>query len=105
MDGPIHGIFHIGNSGDGSTVITVSVVQCATSGGSYEAIDDGALTALTASTTANDNSINVVHVTKRTMRYVKARVVTLGGTPSVPISAMIVGRKKISGTGSGYVSV
>ena len=101
-DGPIHGFFHIGNAGDASTVITMSLVECATSGGSYTAISDGALTALTASASANDNTVHCVSAAKRTMRYVKCRVVTLGGTPSVPISAFVLGRKKISGSGTGY---
>jgi len=101
FEGPIHGFFLTGNAGDASTVITFSLVECATSGGSYSAIADGALDALAASATANDNLVMVVSAKKRTMRYVKARVVTAGGTPSVPASAFILGRKKISGAGNG----
>jgi len=44
----------------------------------------------------------VIHATKRTKRWLKAGLTTAGGgTPSVPLSAFILGRKKISGVGNG----
>ena len=104
-DGPITGFFHLGAAGDGTSVIQFKLIECATSGGSYTVISDGTATALAGSTTANDNLVTALTATGRTMRYVKARVVTSGGgTPSFAISAFVMGRKKVSGSGTGYVS-
>ncbi len=100
-EGPLHLFAIIGNSGDGSTVITVKLVECATSGGSYTAID-GSSEVLTASATANDSSTVMVKGENQ-LRYVKSRVVTLGGTPSVPIALALFARKKIGG-GSGVLT-
>lgn len=96
-------IASIGNSGDASTTITMSLVECATSGGTYTAIT-GASKALSASATANDNTTHWVFVPNWNQRYVKTRVVTAGGgTPSVPISIGVLARKKIGG-GSGTLT-
>ncbi len=104
-EGPITGFFLTGNSGDATSTITFSLVECATSGGSYTAITDGALTTRTGSTTTNDNLAVAVTATNRTMRYVKCRVVTAGGgTPSFPTAAFVMGRRKIVGTGTGTVT-
>lgn len=97
-EGPVHVLWSIGNSGDASTTIAVKLRQCATSGGSYADVT-GASTSYTASATANDNSTGVMKVDNVSMRYVKTRVTTAGGgTPSVPIAVMVLGRKKIGGT-------
>jgi hypothetical protein len=105
MEGPVHGVFLTGNAGDASTTIQFKLQECATSGGSYTDIADGVNDALAGSATANDNLVTIISATKRTMRYVKCVVVTAGGgTPSVPVAAFVLGRKKISGTGTGYVS-
>ncbi len=104
-DGPITGFFHLGAAGDGTSVIQFKLIECDTSGGSYTVIADGTATALTASATANDNTVTALTATKRSMRYVKARVVTTGGgTPSFAVSSFVLGRKKITGSGTGYVS-
>lgn len=98
-DGPVHVIYSTGNVGDGSTVVTVKLVESATSDGAYTAIT-GATTTMAASATANDNLAGWFNVPNRAQRYVKTRVTTAGGTPSVPIAVMVLGRKKIGG-GSG----
>jgi len=104
-EGPIHGVFLTGNAGDASTTIQFKLQESDTSGGSYTDIADGVNTALAGSATANDNLVTIISATKRSKRYVKAVVVTAGGgTPSVPVAACIVGRKKITGSGQGYVS-
>jgi hypothetical protein len=105
-EGPITGFFLTGDAGDASTTLTFSLVECDTSGGTYTAIADGALATRAGSATANDNLAVCVTATKRTKRYVKCRVVTAGGgTPSVPVAAFVLGRKKIVGTGDGsYVA-
>lgn len=102
-DDHITGVFLTGNAGDASTVITLRLVECATSGGSYTAIS-GAEIVLTASATANDNLVKFISTRNRSLRYVKCRVVTSGGgTPSVPVAACVIARKKISG-GNDYVT-
>lgn len=98
-DGPVHVLASIGNSGDGSTVITIKLVEDDASGGSYTAIT-GASKALTASATANDSTTHMIRVENWQKRYVKTRVTTAGGTPSVPIAVMVLARRKIGG-GSG----
>lgn len=104
-DGPIHAIISTGNCGDASTSFYVKLTECATSGGSYTDIS-GALSATYTGATLGDNLALAVSTPYRSLRYVKAVVVTSGGgTPSVPIAVTILGRKKISGTGTGYVSV
>ena len=104
-EGPIHGFFLTGNAGDASTLIQFKLQESDTSGGSYTDIADGVNTALAASATANDNQVIVISAAKRSKRYVKAVVVTSGGgTPSVPVAAFVMGRKKITGSGQGYVS-
>src|SRR5574338_19026 len=69
MEGPIHGFFCTGNAGDGSTTIQFKLQECDTSGGSYTDISDGVNSAVTAG----------------------------GGSPSVPVTAFVLGRRKISG--------
>lgn len=104
-DGPVSVFFCTGNSGDADTTIQFKVIECATSGGSYSVVSDGTNTALAGSATANDNLVVVITAAKRTLRYVKARVVTAGGgTPSVPVTAFVMGRKKISGEGTGTLT-
>jgi len=104
-DGPIHGFFCTGNAGDATTTVQFKLTESATSGGSYSDIADGVKTALAGSTTLNDNLVTVVSAAKRKMRYVKCVVVTAGGgTPNVPVAAFVMGRLKISGTGTGYVT-
>lgn len=101
-DDHITGVFLTGNAGDASTVITLSLVESDTSGGSYTAIS-GASLALTASASANDNQVKFISTRLRSKRWVKCRVVTSGGgTPSVPCAAFVLARKKISGSGVGY---
>lgn len=101
----MHAFFLTGNAGDGSTLIQFKLQESDTSGGSYTDIADGVNTALAASATANDNLVVVISAAKRSKRYVKAVVVTSGGgTPSVPVAAFVMGRKKITGSGQGYVS-
>lgn len=103
-DDHITGVFLTGNAGDASTVITLRLVESDTSGGSYTAIA-GAEIVLAASATANDNLVKFISTRLRAKRWVKCRVVTSGGgTPSVPVAAFVVTRKRITGTGTGYVS-
>lgn len=105
-EGPVTGVFLTGNAGDASTTITFKLMECDTSGGVYTNIADGVGSTLAASASANDNLVTLITATKRTKRYVKCVVVTAGGgTPSVPVAAFAFARKKISGTGTGYVSV
>lgn len=101
-DGHITGCFLTGDAGDGSTTITMSLIECATSGGSYTAISGATLT-LAGSATANDNLVKFISTAFRSLRYVKCRIVTAGGTPSVPCAAFVLARKKISG-GNSYLT-
>lgn len=99
-EGPVHMVAIIGNSGDASTTIDLKVTQCATSGGSYSVVT-GATKSLSASATANDNTVHVIKVDNWSSRYLKSRVVTAGGgTPSVPVHILFFAKKKIAG-GSG----
>lgn len=106
-EGPISGVFLTGNAGDSATLIQFKLQECATSGGSYTDIADGVNSALAGSATLNDNLVTIITAAKRTLRYVKAVVVTSGGgTPSVPVAAFVLGRKKIVGSGAGnYTTV
>ena len=99
-DGPVHLLFTLGNSGDASTTIAVKVRESSASGGTYTDIT-GASKSLSASATANDNTTHMVRVENWQARYVKVRVTTAGGgTPSVPISAVLLCRKKRAGGSS-----
>ena len=103
-DDHITAVFLIGNSGDGSTTVSLRIVESDTSGGSYTLIS-GAQKDLGASATANDNTVHFISTRLRSKRWLKARVVTAGGgTPSVPVAAAFLLRKKITGTGTGYVT-
>lgn len=98
-DGPVTLMASIGDSGDASTTITISLVECATSGGTYTAITGATTGTIAASATANDHTRYMVTVPNWNKRFVKTRVVTAGGgTPSVPISTSVLARKKIGGT-------
>jgi hypothetical protein len=105
VEGPMTAFFLTGNAGDGSTLIQFKVQESDTSGGSYTDVTDGVLTARAASATLNDNLVIPITFAKRTKRYLKCVVVTSGGgTPSVPCAAFVLGRLKISGSGTGYQS-
>jgi hypothetical protein len=57
-----------------------------------------------AGATAADNKFLIVSTRRRTKRFLRAVVTTAGGgTLSVPIAVAVLGRKRISGTGVGYV--
>ncbi len=104
-DGPVTVFFCTGNAGDADTTIQFKVIECDTSSGSYSVVSDGSNDALAASATANDNLVVAITAAKRSKRYVKARVVTAGGgTPSVPVTAFVMSRKKISGSGTGTLT-
>lgn len=103
-DGVIHLVGIVGNYGDASTQAVVKLQESDTSGGTYTDIS-GATTTLAASATANDNSVFAVQAIYRSKQYVRGVVVTSGGgTPSVPIALAVVGRKKITGSGTGTVT-
>lgn len=100
-EGPVHLIYSIGNSGDASTTIAIKLRQATTSGGTYSDVTGGAFSTLAASATANDNTTGMLRIDNWTGPFVKTRVTTAGGgTPSVPISVLVLGRLKIGG-GSG----
>lgn len=104
-EGPIHGIFLTGNAGDASTTIQFKLQESTTGSGDWTDVADGVNDALAASASANDNLAVIISAAKRTKRYVRAAVVTAGGgTPSVPVAATVLGRKKIVGSGTGYQS-
>lgn len=101
-EGPVSGVFCTGNAGDASTTLVFKLTECDTSGGSYTDIADGTASTLAASASANDNLVSIITATKRTKRYVKCAVVTAGGgTPSVPVTAFVMARKKIAGSNTG----
>ncbi len=97
-DGPVHVLYSIGDSGDATTTIVVKLVQCATSGGTYAAITGATTGTIAGSATANDNTTGVFRVDNYSLRYVKTRVTTAVGTPSVPIAVLVLARKKIGGS-------
>lgn len=99
-DGYVFGQVQLGDAGDGSTTIVMSLVESDTSGGALTAIPDSSVP-LAASATANDTTYHILNGHLRTKRYVKVRIVTAGGTPSVPVATSVVFRKKIAGTGNG----
>lgn len=100
-EGYVFGLVQIGDSGDASTTITLSLIESDASAGTYSEVD-GSEVALAASATANDTTYHVLNGHLRTLRYVKVRIVTAGGgTPAVPVATAVVWRKKIAGTGNG----
>jgi hypothetical protein len=104
-EGPVHGIFSVANYGDANTQTVLKLQEShTTTDGDFVDIT-GATHTLAASATANDNSTVTITAKARSRRYVRAVAVTSGGgTVSVPVSGVIVGRKKITGTGTGTYS-
>ena len=101
IDGPVHGVIILGDSGDASTQIVVKLQEHTAASGSGTDIA-GATTTFSASATANDKTLTFIRSQSRTKRYVRAAIVTSGGgTPSVPIAVAVFGKKKISGSGTG----
>ena len=101
-DGPISAVIAVGNYGDASTTLAVTLTESDTSGGSYTAISGTQTKSYAASATANDNSAAVIKADKRSKRWVRAELTTAGGgTPSVPVAVVLMGRKKLVG-GAGY---
>lgn len=97
-EGQVHLVITVADAGDASTAFVVSLIECATSGGTYTAVT-GATRSFTASATANDNVGYFISAKNVQQKFVKARVVTSGGgTPSVPIHVSVLGRKKIAGS-------
>lgn len=94
-------VYCTGNVGDGSTVITIKIQESDASGGTYADIT-GATVTLAASASANDNLCAAISTRLRSKRYVRGVVTTAGGTPSVPIAAHFIGRKKITHSNTGY---
>lgn len=100
-DGPVHGIYSFADYGDANTQ-TILKLQESDDNITFSDID-GATVTLAASATANDNIAGVIPAPFRKKQYVRAVAVTSGGgTPSVPVSCCIMGRKKITGVGTGY---
>ena len=91
--GPVHIFISLGNYGDASTQTVVKLRTSATSGGTYADVA-GATKTFAASATANDNSAHMIVARDWPSRYGKVRVTTSGGgTPSVPITVTVLGRK------------
>ncbi len=99
-EGPIHLFATTGNVGDGSTVITVKM-QTASDSAFTTPVDISGTAAskvLAASATANDN-LSFMLKGENTLRYVRVAIITLGGTPSVPIAVAVFAKKKGAGVG------
>lgn len=96
-DGPVTLIATAGATDFASTDETyvLKLQESDTSGGTYTDIS-GATVSITAA-----NTTKYVATQLRTKRWVRA-VVTIGGTtPSILLTALVLARKKISGTGNG----
>lgn len=103
-DGPIHALVVTGDCGDADTNFYVKLTECATSGGTYTDIP-GSTSSTYTGATAGDSLMVAVSTNQRTMRYVKAVVViATTGTADVDIAVAVLSRKKIVGTGAGYIT-
>lgn len=103
-DGPVHLIAVTGDCGDANTNFYFRLTECDTSGGTYTTMADSTSDTYTGAT-AGDSLMVVVSSNKRTKRYVKCEcVIATSGTASVPVSVMVMGRKKIVGSGTGYIT-
>lgn len=106
-EGLVSAVFCTGNITGSDTTVTAALTECDTSGGSYTAVKDQTGTAVATATytgaTAGDNLILPLKGV-RTKKYVRLEVTTTGASVSVPCCGLIEARKKISGSGTGYVS-
>lgn len=106
-DYPVHALVSVGDYGDASTQTVVHLEESADNS-TFADISGGAQPSVTlaASATANDSTTFFLTSHNRTQRYVRVAAVTSGGgTPSVPISAVVFANRKISGSGDGHKGV
>jgi hypothetical protein len=100
-EGPIHLVVVTGDCGDSTLTLDAKLQESVDGSNNFTDVTDGAMAQL-AGATGGDKKMVVVSTAKRTKRYVRAVVTTAGGgTLSAPVAALVLGRKKISGTGTG----
>lgn len=103
-DGPVHAIFITGNAGDADSAFYVKLQESDAVSGTYTDIS-GAVSDTYTGASAGDNLAVAITTPYRSLRWVRAVVVTTtSGTVSLPIAVAIVGRKKLTGSGTGYQS-
>jgi hypothetical protein len=104
-DDHLSAVITLGDYGDATTTLAVKLQEADTSGGSGVQDISGATASFAASATANDNTVTFITTRLRSKRYVRVVATTAAGASiSVPISVTLIGRKKITGTGTGYVT-
>jgi hypothetical protein len=101
-DGPIHGVVLNGDY-NSTAAVTITLQESDTSGGTYTNIPDASLV-LAADAAANDSDLLFIKADLRSKRWVRASVTVAGSTPSAPIAVAILGRRRILGTGTGFIS-
>lgn len=103
-DGAVHMVVATGDNGDSTLVLNAKLQESADGSTSWTDVTGGAM-AQVSGTSGADNLAVMVSTRYRTKRYVRVAVITAGaGTLSCKISAVIMGRKKITGSGTGYQS-
>lgn len=97
MEGPISLLIAAGATDFSSSdeTYTFQLYESDTSGGTYTPVP-GSTVNVTAA-----NSVAVVTTAHRKKRYVKIYLTVGGTTPSIVYSGVVLGRKKLAGTGTG----
>lgn len=102
IEGPVSAHILTGDAGDSTLGAVVKLQESDTSGGTYSDIS-GATATLAAGASGSDKKVVFLTTILRAKRWVRAVITTTGGgTLSLPIAVSILGRDKITGTGTGY---
>ena len=101
-DGPIHGVILNGDY-NAAAAVTVKLQEASDTNGPWTDIANATLI-LNADASDNDMKLLFLKTDYRTKRYVRAVVTVAGTSPSAVVGVAVLGRKRISGVGTGFVS-